>query len=366
VSRRRKWLVAGTVVLLLGLAYLLAGSGGSARGSALSEGPGGWLAARLYLEARGVEVALLDKPLDRFQGKGVLVVAFPWQLGMLIDGGEALRNHLRRGGDLVLAYSGEATHVSEVIALDTLAGEPQEVREPPVAPWAWRRFVQEEWELRPERDWGPAPPVRIWAPRALPEVPKDAEVLFRGPGGEPVVFAFRSLGGRVVVLPTDALANARLAGEGNAGLLETLAARLRGPWTFDEYHHGLVAADAVDGTVPQSVIDLLMVQLLLLYGFAAWAVARRFGPAWEEPPVITGSTAAFLRGLGALHHRLGHHRDAALLLLRRARELDRDLAVPDSMERRAMNADAGDFLALARSLARLRQGRTLNEDTETR
>lgn len=355
MSRRRMGLVAGAV-LLAGLAFLLAGSGGSARGSALSEGPGGWLAARLYLEARGVEVALLDRPLDRFPDKGVLVVAFPWQLGMLIDGGEVLRNHLRRGGDLVVAYSGEATNVAEMIALDTVAGEPKEVREPPVAPWAWRRFVEEEWELRPEKGWEQARPVRVWAPRFLPEVPKDAQVLFRGPGGEAVVFAFRSLGGRVVVLPTDALANARLAGEGNADLLETLAARLGGGWTFDEYHHGLVAADAVDSTVPGAVVDLLLVQLLLLYGFAAWALARRFGPAWEEPPVIAGSTAAFLRGLGALHHRLGHHRDAALLLLRRARELDRDLAVPETMERRAMNADAGDLLALARSLARLRRG----------
>jgi len=365
VSRKRKWLAAGAAVLLAGLAVLLGGPGGPARGSAVSEGTGGWLAARRYLEARGVEVALLDRPLDRFQGKGVLVVAFPWQLGMLIDGGEVLRNHLRRGGDLVLAYSGEMTQVAEAIALDTLAGEPKEVREPPVSPWAWRRFVQEEWELRPEEGWGPARPVRIWAPRSLPELPKDAQVLFRGPGGEPVVFAFQSLGGRVVVLPTDALANSRLVGEGNADLLETLAARLGGPWTFDEYHHGLVAADAVDSAVPQSVIDLLMVQLLLLYGLAAWALARRFGPAWEEPPVITGSTAVFLRGLGALHHRLGHHRDAALLLLRRARELDRDLAVPESMERRAMNADAGDLLSLARALARRRQGGRMESDDGT-
>ncbi len=364
MSRRRMGLVAGVAVLLVGLAFLLAGSGGSARGSALSQGPGGWLAARLYLEARGVEVALLDRPLDRFRDKGVLVVAFPWQLGMLIDGGEVLRNHLRRGGDLVLAYSGEASHAAEVIALDTLTGEPRPVREPPVSPWAWRRFVQEEWELQPEKGWGPARPVRVWAPRFLPEVPEGAQVLFRGPGGEPVVFAFRQFGGRVVMLPTDALANARLAGEGNADLLETLAARLGGRWTFDEYHHGLVAAGAIDSAVPGPVLDLLMAQLLLLYGVAVWALARRFGPAWDEPPVITGSTAAFLRGLGALHHRLGHHRDAALLLLLRTGELHRDLAVPDSLARQADGAGSREFLALARALARLRQGRTLEEDSK--
>ncbi len=362
MRRRRIWLLAGLVVLLSGVAMLLGRSSGTARGSALSQGPGGWLAARRYLEARGVEVALLDRPLQQFGNRGVLVLTFPWQLGGITDGGEALRDHLRRGGDLVVAYSGELGSLPEWIALDLVAGEPREVRTPPLTPWAWRRFYREEWELRPTDALGSARPLRIGAPRFLPAAPKEAQVLYRGPEGEAAVFALRQLGGRIVVLPADLFANARLGGDGNADLLETLVARLGRRWTFDEYHHGLVAAGAAESAVPGPVVDLLLAHLALLYLLTAWVLARRFGPAWEEPPVIAGSTASFLLGLGGLHHRLGHHHHAAQSLLRRARELDRDLAVPEAMERRAANADAGDLLDLARALARLRRGRAWNEE----
>ena len=37
--------------------------------------------------------------------------------------------------------------------------------------------------------------------------------------------------------------------------------------------------------------------------------------------MVSGSTRTFLLGLGSLHDRLGHHGEAAELMVRRAREL---------------------------------------------
>jgi hypothetical protein len=103
-------------------------------------------------------------------------------------------------------------------------------------------------------------------------------------------------------------------------------------------------------------LDLILLHLTVLYLAAVLALARPFGPAWSPPPVVTGSTGAFLLGLGAIHHRLGHHREAAERLLARVRELDRDLVLPAGLAHRAGEAGAGGFVALAREVARRRRG----------
>ena len=72
----------------------------------IGAGAAGWLAARKYLEARGAKVTLWREPLDRFSGKGVLVVAFPCQHGQMVDASDAIEAHLQRGGTVVLAWSG--------------------------------------------------------------------------------------------------------------------------------------------------------------------------------------------------------------------------------------------------------------------
>lgn len=355
MSRRAAVGLAAAALALATLAVALLVPSGSARGSALSKGPGGWMAARRYLEARGVAVTLLDRPLAEVEARGVLVLTFPWQQGLDVEIGTRLDEHLRRGGDVVLAYSGEAPGVGELLALDGLGLEAEERRRPPLAPAAFRRFVRQEWALRPLRP--PARPVRVWAPRYTPEgAPDGAEVLFAGPAGEPVVVAFRRYRGRVVTLPADAFANARLGEPGNADLLETLIRRLGDEWTLDELHHGLVAPRSASAARLSGVFDLVAVHLLVLYLLALLALARRFGPAWTEGPRTIGSTGSFLLGLGELHHRLGHHREAAALLLARARELDRTLAVPAALERRAADAGPEDLVEIARAVARLRRG----------
>jgi len=356
---RRGWLAAaGIAAVLIALVALAASGRSEARGSVLSRGPGGWLAARRYLEARGVRVRLLGQPLDRQENGGVLVTAFPWQQGFSPDAGEALEEHLRRGGSLVLAYSGDPANPAETVALKGLGLTLGEVRKLTLNPLKWRRFSREEWDLRPAPGLAGGEPARVWAPRWAPTPSKQARVLYQGPGGEPLVAAFSQRRGTVWLVPADAFANARLgqAGRaGNADLLETLRRRLGDDWTFDEYHHGFTGRPLLETVAVGRTLDLILLHLAALYLAAVLVLARPFGPAWSPPPVVTGTAGAFLLGLGAIHHRLGHHRQAAKRLLARVRELDRDFN-PAGLEDQAEAAGARGFVALAREVARRRKG----------
>jgi hypothetical protein len=181
-------------------------------------------------------------------------------------------------------------------------------------------------------------------------------VLLRSPEGEPAVVVLKRHRGKIWLLPADALANARLDQPGNADLLETLL-RQGGPqWTFDEYHHGLIGRQEVDSQGLGRTLDLVLLHLALLYLAALLTLARRFGPAWREPPVVSGSVGSFLLGLGTLHHRLSHHQTAARRLLERARELDRNLELSSDLYRLAENAGPRELLEVARQVARLRRG----------
>lgn len=349
------WLGIAGLLLLTVLAGAIFGGAGDPRGSALSRGPNGWLAARRYLEARGARVSLLDRSLDRFEGGGVLVSVFPWQQGLSPEAGEQLEAHLRRGGHLVLAYSGQEGNPAELVAFEGLGMALEEMRETTLNPFRWRRFSKEEWSLQPAGELAGAAPVRVWAPRWGPEIPKEARVLYKAPAGGPAVVTLERYQGTIWLLPADVFANARLGEAGNADLLETLRRRLGDQWVFDEYHHGLAAGTSIESEELGRTLDLVLLHLAFLYLVALWALSRRFGPAWSEPPTITGSTSSFLLGLGALHHRLGHHAAAARRLLARVREIDPDLSLPEDLDRRAANAGSRDLLELAREVARLRR-----------
>lgn len=350
----------GLVALLVLLAVL--GSPGGAQSSVLSRDPEGWAAVRGYLGARGDETVLLRRPLDEsVPGRGTLVLAFPWQQAAWdTEVPDAVRGHLGRGGDVLVAYSGSAASVAESLLLGELDLAPVPAREePPLGPLAWRRHVREVWRLAPEAAAGPARELAVPALDRVPDAPASARVLYRSPTGRPVVFVVESGRGRVAAVPAAALANARLALPGNADLLETLRRSLPAPWSFDELHHGLAAPGAGVETAAQSrVLDLVLLHVLALYLLVVFTFARRFGPVWREAPVVTGSTAGFFLGLGALHHRLGHHADAARRLLARRRELDTDLRVPGEIDRRAeAGVDADGLVDIARALARARHSR---------
>jgi len=373
---RRLWRRLGVAALFVATAastVVLLGDRGGSRGSTISRGPGGWLAARRYLQARGARVTLISEPLARYvqeqaaepgepaaplaprqrAGPGVLALVFPWQTLPAGDLEESIEAHLGRGGDVVLAYSGEAAGAERL--LDTWRWN--RAGDVPLAPWRWWSFTHREWLLRPASGaaGGGWRPLRVWAPRALPQVSPAATVLFTTPDGKPAVAVYRYHGGRVVVLPADALSNARLGEAGNADLLEALLRNLGPRWAFDEIHHGLVTAPGAQGPLGHAA-DLLLAHLVLLYLLAVLALARRQGPAWREPATVAGSAAAFLLGMGALHDRLGHHAEAARLLLRRVRELDRGLQLPPDLDRQAASAGPRELVEIATQVARRRAG----------
>jgi hypothetical protein len=161
---------------------------------------------------------------------------------------------------------------------------------------------------------------------------------------------------RVFVLPAELIFNARQGAPAHPALLEKLARWLRGPWRFDEYHHGLGVGD--DGTIPVATrrgFDVLVAQLVLLYAVTALALGRRLGPAWRETPPLAGSAGSFLLRLGSLHHRLGHHAAGAELLLRRAAELDRRLVVDPRLRELAARGDAAALVEVGKAVARLQR-----------
>ncbi len=310
-------------------------------GSALSAKSRGWLAARRYLEARDVDVTLADVPLEQWPGSaGLWVLAFPWQ--RLPEEAEtaALRVHLHRGGSVLYAYSGALARFPEEQILSELRLEERLLRDnPPLLPWKWWDHQREMWELAAGDGWGAAaaaPEVVVPALDAVPRAPARASVLYSrrtGSGEVPLVFSYGLHRGRVVALPAALLANGHLLSAGHADFLESLRRWLGDSWSFDEYHHGLVNAELAMASERSAFAwDLFMIHLVVFYLLGFTALVRRFGPAWREAAVVVGSTASFLRNLGALHRDMGHHQAAARLLAVRHRELDPSLpeiAVPE-------------------------------------
>jgi hypothetical protein len=353
VSRRLVFAGGGlALVVATALAVALTGSGG-ARGSALSRGVDGWLAARRYLEARGCEVTLIDRA-EPEPAPGVLVLVFPWQrpargrLGLV-------RAHLAAGGDVLVAYAPPRStaefQLFENLGLDLV---PVRSGDRP----RWFEAAPAEERLTPVQPGGPGGALVVPPLEWLPTPPAEARPLYRTARGETAAFVARRGRGRLLAVPAAALANAGLGhpeGAGNADLLETLRRSLPALWRFDEYVHGLTAP-APEAELPGRVIVLAAVHFALLYAAGVWALGRRFGPPWREAPAVTGSTAAMLLGLGALHHRLGHHREAARLLAERSAALARRPLPDDHDPAPAAGADAAaGLVARARRLAAWRR-----------
>jgi len=323
--------------------------------SSLSRAAPGWLAARRYLEARGVETSLLDRP-ELPAGGSTHVTCFPWRVSSWRESLDEIDRHLDEGGRLVVGYEHRQLETLQRIVLRRLdLGWRDLESAAPLSPFEFFEADQEEWTLEPgaEAGWRG---VRLRVPRMVVSAPKGARTLYRGPEGDPVVFDFPRGDGRVLVMPAELLANARLSEPGHVDLLEML--RLwggDGRWSFDEYHHGLVAPIDEVGRRGRGAVDAFVVHMLLLYGFALWTLVRRFGPARERVPVIVGSTDRFLRGVGRLHDGLGHHAAAARLLVRRAVELSPGLKLPRGLLEEAEGADGRRLLAIARAVARAQE-----------
>lgn len=365
--------VLAVSALVLALLAVGLASGLGAPGSALSRDPAGWAVARAYLEARGVEVTLADRPEALAPGGGVLALVSPFQRGLTRLEQEAILGHLRGGGSVLYAYSSDRLGSVEEDLRSTLRLGSSTLRDdPPLLPWRWWPYRRERWRLQPALDLA-APglpalevPAILSAPTAV-GTPRVLYTALSSTGAEaeaiPLVFEVALQRGRVVALPAALLANSTLGSPGHADFLETLRRALGDRWTFDELHHGLVAPDLARQSLAARGWDLFVVHLLLFYGLALVALARRFGPPWRETPAAAGSTAAFLRSLGALHHELGHHAAAAPVLLERARLLDPGLLDPAQPAARALAgegaavANGAGLVALSRKIAAAQGGR---------
>ena len=348
------------LVLIVAFGVVIGGERG-APSSALSRDAHGWLAARRYLAATESHVQLHDAPLAHTLEGGVLVLAFPWQQAVTTEDQQAIGRFLRQGGTVLLAYSGEVGRPWEEQILATLQLAVTEVRSaPPLSPRSWWEYHRATWELSAAPAWPEGPPLALSALRVVPTAPDSSQVLYRLAGGQPVIFTYPLHRGRIVALPAGMLSNAWIAEAGNADFLESLRGWLGDRWTFDEYHHGLIGAEALAVTSSRFAWDLFAAHLGLIYLLGLAALARRFGPAWTSAPIVQGSTSSFLRSLGTLHHDLGHHADAAELLVARARAYDHNLPLDEAIIQRSHAAlDAAELTELAQTVARAQRRRML-------
>jgi hypothetical protein len=335
-------------------AYLMRAS--SAPGSALSRDGLGWIVARRYAEEHGVSVRMLADPEEALGPDEALFITFPWQRLEWDRAARQARDHLREGGTLVVAFSGVDPEPSEKRFLQDLGLAQQSPRpKPPLNPLRWREHSRAEWSLVPVG--GGTPGARVRQMEHVPVAPPGGETLFRSEDGLALVSSARFRGGRLLLLPAEALANSRLARTGHAELLELVLELLPRRWAFDEVHHGLVPVTRVEAAASDRMLPFFIAHLAIVYLLAVLALSRRFGPAWSDPVLTTGSARSFFVGVAALHARLGHLREAVPLLARRARELDPALlCTEDPPEGAALTPTS--FLRFAQAIARAQKRRT--------
>ncbi len=331
---RNAWIGTGAIGLALVLAVALGGEARSVGASSVSAAPEGLKAARLYAEARGVAVTLLaERPkagAEPLESADLVIVAFPGLPSVGLE--EALASWVDSGGTLVVGYGGRESSLDSLV-LTELGVPPVAVRDDPPLSWSgWRAHRSSELELTDATS-----DLRLvtTAPDVAPEPPPGAEVLFADAAGEVTVFRFRRGAGRVIVLPSDVLSNARLLEADNAVLLEYLRS-LSKRWVFEETSHGLVA------TVQEAQFPLLgrsvrwlALQCVLIYLLAAWSLGRPFGRPWRAPKAATGSTATLVRSLGVLHDQSGHFPEGARHLMEIDRQQGHRLLQRPAQRRRA-------------------------------
>lgn len=355
MSNGRGWWLAVAALLVLTAGLTLLEPEIEAHSSSLSRDISGWYLARRMLEETGAEVTLRDLPLVDLEGPAALVLAFPWQKGIAPPEIEGIDGFLGQGGTVLFAYHGGRTApgpreetLMTLLQLDWDAG----IEERSLWPPTWFRERAEEKVLGPEPTWAGAPIISIGRQHWSPQLPAAGRVLYREDDDRSLIFDFPYRRGRVIVLPAEVFANGRLTRAENGALLASLAADFGSiPWIFDEYHHGLLHPQAV-AEERRFAWDLFVVHVIVLYVLGVLALARRFGPPRDQRPLVMGSTAGFLQNLGGLHHRLGHHRQAARRLVERwATYTSRDPLPADLVAAEAVG-NGRQLVALAGNLAR--------------
>ena len=351
---RRRIALLGAVLVLASLGGLwLAGRGGAGGPTTHSAAPDGWLGAYLYLGQAGAEPRRREEAAVP-GGEDTFVVGFPWSAHGLDVPRPEVEDHLRRGGALLVGYSGGLRpgpgEIRFLGSLGVTIGDSG--GRPPVLPWRWWRWARRDRILRPAEA-APGGSLSTGPLRWRPVPPGGAEPWYLGEDGETVVALWREGRGRVVLFPAELLSNRRLGDPVHRSFLESLRQAHPGRWSFDEYHHGWseVREAGSAGGASRRAWDRLLLQLALIYGVGAWALAWRMGPPWPPEPETAGGSGEFLRRLGRLHRELDHAPEAARRLLDRARTLDPRIRISEDQRRRAETADDETLLALGREIA---------------
>ena len=352
-------------VVVLVIVLLLPTSGEAAqRPSVFSRSARGLLAARQYLESRGVQVESWDKPLsDLPAAPGVLVVACPLAAPFSYEDAEAAREWVLRGGSIVLLSSGDRPDPRELgLFLAHDLGHVRTREDPPLRWSAWK-----EWRLADERLTSLAAPGEEEPPRSLVVLagthavsrPGGARDLFFDEGGTPKVFELRRGKGRVVVVNNSTLwSNGWIARAGNASFLARVTARLTadgGKVLFDEWHQGVRVVSGAARSAVVTPFELLVAHGALIYLAAVWTLSRRFGPKMRSSPPRGRPGAAALMSLAELHHRSGHAPAAGRRLVEVARRRARRAGDAEEEIPVAFEGGVRELRRLARRIGELQR-----------
>ena len=337
----------------VGLTILTAGtsdeSGITRSASVYDDGPGGATVLRRYLEANGVRTTTLQS--DRFAIPDGVHTVFVLGATEEIAPRDltALRDHVRRGGDLVVASDLALTERALLAAFGVRrAGATVRPGEHEVA------------------SIGLAAPLvrRIFVDVGIAFDPGAGGAILASDGRGAIVTATREGSGTVYAVGTLApFLNGSIGIADNARLALAIAgAALPGRVVaFDEFHHGVRATPDALGVVTGSWPGRALV-LAGARGLAYLAVTgRRLGPPLPLDPRPPRSSLEYVRGFAGLIRRSGHresplHRAREELRVGLARQLGLDPATPFddvvAMVRRRDPARAQRALALHDAIGR--------------
>lgn len=284
--------------------------------------------------------AAWSEALEGLDADAAVVLAFPATSGVS-DRLAALRSELRGGRTVMALYSGLPLAFEEGAFLESLGVGLRDLEaRSRLAPWSWWRDRRQGYAHRLDLPVGGQPSVEggvseAWSDpiRALvdPAAECDRIAEFVGPRSKDLRPEGRALSvarcrvgeGELLLAPTSLLTNARLGATGNLQVASALAEALGPRIRFLEGGRSVrVAALDERAGGARRTLNLVAVQLVLLYLVALLALARGFGPRWPPLNQPADAQRRFLLSVGALHRRLGHFGAAARTLQTRWLEYD--------------------------------------------
>ena len=301
------------------------------------------------MDSRGAKVRRAwTRSLEALEPRTSVVLAFPATAGVS-ERLDALRDELEGGRTVLVLYSGLPLAFEETTFMEQLGVGVRGLEERGrLAPWAWWRDRRQGYAHRVEALEGTGTtadersladgadgPSPAWSDplRVVVDPAADCEQIaeFLGPRSKDLRPEGRALSvarcrvgeGELLLAPTSMLSNARLGEVGNLQVAAELAAALGPRVRFLEPGRAAGSTTAVGRAEgARRTINLVTIQLVVLYLVALLALARSFGPRWPRLDQPADTQRSFLLSVGALHRRLGDFEDAARTLHTRWLEYD--------------------------------------------